>query len=309
MELRRLRYFVVLASELHYGRAADRLQIAQPALSQQIKILERELDTRLFDRTRRRVELTPAGQVLLEHATDLLQRADRAAELTQLTGRGLRGRLRLAFTRSAPAGVSAEIVDAFRARHPGIELDLTVASTGANIKQLLDGQVDAAFVRPPLSDSRLDCLTVAVEPLAVALPAGHPLAQCRAIRPAELRGEPVVSWPRANGPGLHDTLYAQVWGQQPPRMVREEPDEDHMLRAVADGTGIAVCMQAKLTSLRVPGVVVRPFRSPAPTVELGLARRIDNTSDALGHLLAIASQYALADRAVPSPDNPRISTE
>ncbi|MFL6073605.1 MAG: LysR substrate-binding domain-containing protein [Mycobacteriales bacterium] len=290
MDLRRLRYFQAVACQLHFGRAAEALHIAQPALSQQIRALERELGVELLDRDRRHVRLTPAGRALLEEANELLARADRAVEKTRLAARGLAGQLRVSYTRSSPGGPAADLIAAYRDRYPDVAVELMVGYHRRHVEQLLDGELDAAFVRPPLTEERIAIRTVAHEPLMVALPGTHPLARRRAIRPEQLHDEPVVSWPRGNGPGLYDTIQLKVWGAHPVRIVAEEPDEEHMLHAVAAGAGVAVCIAGKLSTLRIPGLTVRRFAAPPPTVPLALAWRPDHLSEPLRHLLDLAAE-------------------
>lgn len=147
-----------------------------------------------------------------------------------------------------------------------------------------------AVVWPPIADPTISCLVIDREPLAVALPARHPLARRRRLRPADLATEDVVSWPRANGPGLYDAIVSQVWADRPARIRDTQPDDEHMMRAVGEGTGIGVCVESKLRGLRVPGVVVRPFAPPAPTAALGMAWRTDTTNSAVRTLLEFAEQ-------------------
>ncbi len=274
MELRRLRYFCAVAEELHFGRAADRLALAQPGLSQQIKALEAELGTSLFVRSSRRVSLTEAGAVLYAEARSLLAAADALEARVRAVAAGGAGRLRVHTTRSAPTGVAAALIDRFRDECPGVELQLVTGFTGWNLEELRAGRSDVVFVRPPVdADDGVALVDLGEEELVVALPADHPLAARRRLRPVELRGEAVVSWPRRNAPGMHDRIEAQVWGGRRPNVVREEPDDEQVLRAVAAGVGLAVMIGTRLASLRVPGVAVRRFGVPAPTVGLALAWR------------------------------------
>jgi DNA-binding transcriptional LysR family regulator len=294
MELRRLRYFVAMATELHFGRAATRLGIAQPALSQQIRKLEAELSVRLLERSsgNRAVALTEPGRVLLGEATELLERAARAAALTKAAAQQPGGRLRVSYTRSAPNEPARSIVAEFRRRYPSVEVLLTLGYTGLHIEQLRSGQLDAAFVRPPLDEPDLDLLVVGADPLVVALPAGHRLARRRRVRPAELAGEPVVSWPRRNAPGLHDLIRDAVWGWDAQReVVCEEPDDEQVLRAVAAGAGVAVLPSARLATLKVPSVVIRRFADPAPTTALAVAWRRADAAAALACFLEVAHSY------------------
>src|SRR3954447_23201404 len=155
MELRQLRTFVAVAEELHFHRAAQRLYIAQPSVSQQIKTLECELGVKLFDRDRRNVALTPAGTLLLDEARELLARAEHALSVVRTAGAGERGRLRLSLTRSLTGGIAGAIVNAFRERFPEVDLELGVGNTMSHGQQLHGGTIDAVLVRPPLEDPTL----------------------------------------------------------------------------------------------------------------------------------------------------------
>lgn len=293
MDLRQLRTFVAVARERHFGRAAERLHIAQPAVSQQIRALEADLGTRLFDRTSRSVELTAAGRTLLAGAPEILERMARLAEATRATGRALRGELRLNYARTSPVGVAADIVEEFRRRHPDVTLLTDTASTGRSLAQLLDGSLDAAFVRLPLNDrADLSILEVSHDLLAVALPARHRLAKRRAIATAELHGEKIVFWPREQGPGFHDWIVDQVFGGQLPKIARIEPDTEQMVRAVARGAGCAVTTDARASMLSLPGVVFRPFTEPAPAAPLGLAWRTAVRTAPLRQFVAVARKLA-----------------
>jgi len=272
VDLRRLRYFCAVAEELHFGRAADRLGVAQPGLSQQVKVLEAELGTTLFERSSRRVSLTEAGRILYPDARALLGAAGAMEDRVRAVAAGRAGRLRVHTTRSAPSGVTAELVDSFRASFPAVDLELVTGFTGWNLDELRAGRSDVVFVRPPVdADEGVELVELGVEELVVALPAAHRLAERRRLRPADLQGEDVVSWPRRNAPGMHDRIEAQVWGGRSPQVVREEPDDEQVLRAVAAGVGVAVMIGTRVESLHFPGVSVRRFALPAPTVGLALA--------------------------------------
>ena len=292
LELRRLRYFCAVAEELHFGRAADRLGVSQPGLSQQVQVLEAELGAQLLVRGGRRVGLTAVGAVLYPEASALLASAAALEARVRSAAAGGAGRLRVHTTRSAPTGVAAALVDRFRAEVPAVELDLVTGFTGWNLEELRAGRSDVVFVRPPVDpDEGVEIVDLGEEELVVALPAHHHLASSsrRRVRPAELSGEEVVSWPRRNAPGMHDRIEAQVWGGRLPRVVREEPDDEQVLRAVAAGVGVAVMIGARLASLRPPGVVVRRFVSPAPTVGLALAWRPSVAPPAAARFVALAT--------------------
>jgi DNA-binding transcriptional LysR family regulator len=274
VELRQLRSFVAVAEELHFRRAADRLHLAQPSVSQQVRTLEDELGVRLFDRDRRGVALTAAGATLLEDARDLLARSARAAERAREVGAGSRGRLRLSLTRSLTGGLAGEIVEAFRERYPEVSLELSVGYTSLHAEQLRHGLIDVAFVRPPLLDAALEEHELAREPLVCVLPTGHRLARRRVVARDDLLGEPLVFWPREHGPGPWEQMLGAVYGDgRRPAVARTEPEEERLVSAVAEGAGVSFIMLERSRTLRIPGAVFRRFGAPEPTVGIALAWR------------------------------------
>ncbi|MQY08838.1 LysR family transcriptional regulator [Actinomadura macrotermitis] len=287
MELRHLRYFVAVAEELHYGRAAQRLHVAQPGLSQQIKAFERELGVELFARNRRGVALTAAGAALLPAATDVLARADAAVELARRHGTGEAGRLTISLTRSAPRRVVTELVDPFRAAHPAVEVRVTSGFTAQDEQRLRDRSIDAAFLRM-LDDPRDDLAdrTVGTEAIVAAVPSADPLARKRRLRRADVTGRPLVWWPREHGPRMWDRMLDEVFGEGVrPEPAHWEPEEEHMLHAVAQGHGVTFITEGKAAALHVPGVAVRRFAEPVPTVPITLAWLRGNPNPALRRFL------------------------
>jgi DNA-binding transcriptional LysR family regulator len=303
MELRQLRSFVVLAEELHFRHAADRLHIAPPSLSQQLRRLEDSLGVRLLERDRRSVALTPAGAALLPEARAVLAAADHAAAVARATAAGERGRLRLNHTRSLTGGIAGEIVEAFRATHPAVELVLDVGTTTLNAVALRDDLIDVAFVRPPLVDEGLDVLDLGREPMVCVLPTRHPLARRRTVRPQDVRGEPLVWWPEGHAPAPWRDMLAELYGEDPaewPTVARAEPEEERIVSAVAAGSGISFIGLERSRSLRVPGAVYRRFAAPEPTMGIALAWRRGADLPALRRLREIAERAAAA-RATPPP--------
>ena len=295
MELRQLRTFVAVAEELHFHRAAQRLFIAQPSVSQQIRTLESELGVRLFDRDRRSVTLTVAGSALLGEARDLIARADHAAAVVRAAGAGERGRLRLSLTRSLTGGIAGEIVKAFRERYPGVELDVTVGNTMMHVQQLHSGDIDVGFVRPPLLDPELEELALGREPMVCVLPKGHRLTRRSSIRREDLEGEPLVWWPEEHGPGAWREVRQDVFGAPPwPPIARVEPEEERIVSAVAEGAGVSMIMYERSRSLRIPGAVYRRFKPPEPAMGIALAWRRGETLPALHRLTELAAAIARA---------------
>ncbi|MGW2956803.1 LysR family transcriptional regulator [Streptomyces eurythermus] len=293
MELRHLRYFVAVAEELHFGRAAQRLHVAQPGLSQQIKALERELAVELFTRNRRGVTLTDAGTALLPAAKDILARAAAAMELARHHGTGQAGRLTLSLTRSAPRGVVTELVDSFRAANPAVKVWVTSGFTARDEQRLRDRSIDAAFLRM-LNDPRDDLAgrTVGDEAIMAAVPSTDQLARKRRLSRADVTGRPLVWWPREHGPRMWDRMLDQVFGEgvRPP-VAHWEPEEEHMLHAVAQGHGITFITEGKAATLHVAGVAIRRFADPVPTVPITLAWSRDNRNPALRRFLEHTSGH------------------
>jgi DNA-binding transcriptional LysR family regulator len=295
MELRQLRSFVAVADELHFRRAADRLHLTQPSVSQQIRTLEAELGVRLFDRNRRGATLTPAGAALLSEARDLLNRADHAAAIARATGTGERGRLRMSLTRSLTGGIAGAIITAYRDRYPDVELALSLGTTMLHVEQLHAGEIDVGFVRPPLEDPRLQELILGREPMVCVLPRGHRLTRRAAVRPRDLHGEPLVWWPEAHGPGAWREVRREVCGEPPwPPLAREEPEEERIVSAVAEGAGISFIMLGRSRSLRIPGAVYRRFAPPEPTMGIAIAWRTGDHLPTLHRLRELAAELAQA---------------
>ena len=302
MELRHLRYFVTVASELHFARAAQRLFVSQPALSQQIRSLEGELGLRLLERNRRGVRLTSEGLAFLTEATAVVRQADRALEVARALAQGATGRLRLSYARTLFSGLPELIVSEYQRRFPGVELTTESGTTGANIQRLRTGDLDVAFVMTPIEDAgELRWVDIATEPIVVALPRGHPLSRRRRIRREELAAVPLVYYPRHQSAGFYDRSLAQVYGSADvPNIVRLEPSEERILVAVAEGAGISLLLEERAATLRYPGVMYRRFADPEPTGALGVAFRPD-LSLAARHFVDLAQELAHQPKTVRHP--------
>jgi DNA-binding transcriptional LysR family regulator len=301
MELRQLSSFVAVAEELHFRRAAERLHLAQPSVSQQIRRLEAELGVELFRRDRRGAELTAAGEALLPEARGLLARADEAAAVARSTGMGERGRLRLSLTRSLTGGVAGAIVDAYRARYPDVELELGVGTTMLHVEQLLEGDIDVGFVRPPLEHAALEELVLGREPMVCVLPRGHRLTKRTTVRPSDLEGEPLVWWAESHGPGAWREVRREVYGEPPwPEIDRTEPEEERIVSAVAEGAGVSFIMLERSRSLRIPGAVYRRFASPEPTMGIAIAWRRGDSLPTLERLRELAAEVARRPPKLPT---------
>jgi DNA-binding transcriptional LysR family regulator len=294
MELRHLRYFVAVAEEGHVTRAAERLGIQQPPLSQQIRALETELDAQLFHRKPRGVELTPAGRAFFDEAKAILARVGDAVAATKRAARGEAGRIGIGFTSSASFHPFVpRAIRAFRERHPLVALTLEESGTTELVDALRSEAIDAAFVRSPVGESAdLTVRPLLEEPMVAALPSGHPLSGTGNPLPlAAHAGEIFILYRRPVGPGLHDAIIAacdragfspQI-GQEAPRMLST-------LSLVAAGLGVTLVPKS-MSRLQVEGVAYRGLDPSAQlTAPLNLAYRRSEISEAVRRFVALVQR-------------------
>lgn len=288
MELRHLRYFVAVAEELHFHRAAERLHISQPPLSQQIRALEGELGVLLLERNRRSVSLTAAGAVFLNEAREILASVDRASEAARSVARGEAGRVAIGFVGSAMHGTLPGMLRAYRRAFPRVQLVLTELPTAAQLEALLAGRIDVGVVRPPVREPALALETIHTEPFVVALPEDHPLASHEEVALAELVEEPFVLLARREAPGLHESLgQAMADAGGVPHVVQEAREMQTVVGLVAAGLGVSL-VPASVGADEHRGVAYRPVAGSAPTVALALAWRPDDKSPVLAAFLDTA---------------------
>jgi DNA-binding transcriptional LysR family regulator len=289
VELRHLRYFVAVAEELSFTRAAERLHIAQPPLSTQIRNLEAALGVALFDRSRRQVALTDAGELLLEESRRLLTQIEQALSATRTAGEGEAGRLTIGFIPSASTSTLPGHLRAFRRRHPGVELFLRELPPDELAAQLHAGALDLCFLYLPFDDPRLEQVVVAREPLVAALPEDHRLARStRVLRLADLRDEPFVLPARHHMPGLHARVLAacRSAGFEPEPVQRDVWLLQTVLGLVAAGLGVALVPES-IRDAYSTGVAFRPLRDAGDPVELGAVWRADDASPTLRNFVAL----------------------
>jgi DNA-binding transcriptional LysR family regulator len=276
MELRHLRYFLTVAEELHFGRAAERLFICQPPLSQQIQQLERELGVRLFFRTNRRVQLTPAGTAFREHAQRILEQTSEAARAAQRADRGETGRLIVGFAGSAAYTGLPQSIQRFRRNYPDVELSLRELRTPQQVEALLGDRLDVGVVRSAdLGHERLCQRVLLRESWVIALPKKHPLARRVKLPLASLANEDFVLYPQEVGPGMYNQVVSlcQRAGFTP-RPAQQATQITTIISLVAAGLGVALA-PASVQSMRWPGVVYRSLADAAPRIALTLAWRRD----------------------------------
>lgn len=295
MELRHLRYFIAVAEELHFGRAAQVLGISQPPLSQQIQALEQELGARLFERTNRRVALSEAGRLFLEEARLVLAQVDKAADVARRAQLGELGEMKIGFTSSAPFNSSIpKAIYAFRQRFPAVHLNLKEMSSRDVADALLDESIEVGLMRPlPLPDE-LVATELFREPLVAVLNADHPLAQGseRGLQLAALASEPFVFFPRSYGSGLHAQLLslARQAGFSP-HFAQEAGEAMTIIGLVSAGLGVSV-LPASFQRMRIDGVVYRTLLDADAMTAVWLVQRRENASAMAGAFVELLTRKA-----------------
>ncbi|WCS27000.1 LysR family transcriptional regulator [Methylobacterium sp. NMS14P] len=286
-----LRCFAAVAEELHFGRAAARLNMTQPPLSRQIQVLERVLDVQLLERTSRTVRLTAAGRSFLPEAQRILRLAETATHVTRQVAAGRAGVLKFGFTAASAYDFLPRLVTAFRRALPDVTLALREMVSKDQIEELLAGRIDAALVRPPVTHPDLIAVRALAEPLVVALPAGNPLALRDGLTPADLGREPLIGYAPNEARYFHDLVLGLVAEAEiRPPMVQQLTQIHSILALVRAALGIAL-VPAAAERLRFEGVVFRPLALPAPRpVELLLAWRRDADDPLIAQLVSIVAE-------------------
>jgi DNA-binding transcriptional LysR family regulator len=309
LELRQLRYFIAVAEEKHFGRAALRLHMTQPPLSQAIQGLEQLLGTALFVRTKRSVALTPAGNALLPEALRILQQAAALPELVSRAAGGSAGTLSLSFISTADYSILPPLLLRFRERFPQVRINLREATTDIQLDELMLDKIDAGLLLPPLPEKikpQLDYLPLLSEPLLAAIPSGwrpdrqpgRPSKGVRGKAKATANGDnaislkalaelPLIIFPRRISPAFHDTIIACFRDAGvTPHIGQEAIQMQTIIGLVSAGMGMALVPQS-VSNLKRPGVEYRSLHDAAPLIETGLAWRRDNASPVLAALLAM----------------------
>ncbi|MEO3827133.1 LysR family transcriptional regulator [Actinomadura sp. B10D3] len=287
LPLPQLHAFVVLAEELHFGHAADRLGIAQPPLSQQIRRLEGKVGHALFTRGPGRVALTPAGRELLPAARRAL--GDLAAGLAaaRAAGDGRTGRLRIGFAASLALTVLPGLLRTFRRRFPGVDLDIREMTTAPQLTALRDRTIDIGLLREPPDEAGLVFETVVTEPFVAVLPAAHPLAAQRTVRVADLAGSPFVLLPRTAGPGLYDRITGLCAAAGfAPRVVQDAVEWQTVCALVEAGLGVSLA-PAGIRRIRLRGVAFRRIEPGDARTRVAAAWRPGDPGPLVANLLAV----------------------
>ena len=295
-DLNQLRCFVAVAEELHFGRAAARLNMTQPPLSRQIQVLEHIIDASLLERTSRSVRLTLAGRSFLPEARRILKLSESAAEVARRISQGKAGSIKIGFTATTAYSFLPELIKACRKRMPDIDLSLKEMVSGDQFEALATGQIDVGLLRPPIARPEFASLRVLIEPLLAAIPEDHPLAEADNIALEDLNGQPFVMYSPFEARYFHDLLVAQFTRAEIlPRYVQHLTQIHSILALVCAGLGLAV-VPAAATGLNFRGVRLLPLRLRAPApVELFLVWRRGDESPLLPALVEIAGTIAPKD--------------
>jgi DNA-binding transcriptional LysR family regulator len=289
-ELRHLRYFAAVADELHFGRAAARLAVSQPALSVQVQQLEALVRARLLTRHSRHVSLTDAGRVLAEGARRVLREIDAVVEATRQADAGAVGVLRIGFGPTLMISTLAQVVQSYRSRFPDVRMDLRELATAEQIEALLRGDLDVGFVRGAETDPRLHVELFAREPLLIAVYRDHALARASRVALSALAHDPWVLFPRAIAPQLHEQVM-RVCRQAgfTPNVVQESREVYTTVGLVGAGVGVTIVPEA-VQRMSWRGVVYKPI--PRATVRLSMVRPSGAIRPVVDGFLAIARKAA-----------------
>ncbi len=291
LEFRHLRYFVAVAEELHFGRAALRLHVSQPPLSQQIQKLERLLGYALFNRTSRSVSLTPPGEEFLQRARHTLRKVQRDIEETRSIGRGEVGSLHVGFVGSGMLTTLPGILRSYRETYPQVALHLHESFTSRVVEGLESGTLDAGILRDGDPSEGLEVATIFSEPYVAVLPANHPRAKQKSISPGALRGDPFVFYPRSAGTRAFEkplTIFEEYGFR--PQIVQEAPHWLTIIRLVGAGLGVSIA-PACVRRIMSPDVVCVSLRDTKAVSNLELAQRAGESRAIVKRFAAIVNRF------------------
>ena len=301
MELRHLRYFVATAEELNFRRAAERLHVAQPALSVQIRQLEEEIGAPLLDRDRHHVALTPAGRVFLEHSRRLLRAAEEAVHAAGRAARGETGRLAIGFIAQLSYEWLPNVLRSFRQRSPDVEIILTELTPTRQIEELVARRLDLGIIGLGLPDphEELEVAVMSEDNLVAALPHDHPLARRRQLALADLAKEKFIFTVRTDSPAFNPWLLGLCYRAGfEPAIALEADRSPSVVNYVAAGFGIGI-FPSQIGRLKMPTVRFVPLDDATPKYQLCVAWRRDNESPALARFLATARTVVAAPGTKP----------
>lgn len=295
MELRHLRYFIAVAEELSFTRAAERLHIGQPPLSQQIQALEAEVGAQLLERSKRWVRLTEAGKLFLADARRVLALSEQAVQTARRAQRGETGELRIGFTFSTPfTPLFATVINRYRQRYPGVTLTLRDMATLPQLTAISAREMDLGLVRQP-EENIADGVILSVlrqDPLLLVLPQGHPLARRDTVAVSELKGLPFVMYPQSAGTGIYPQILRLCRAAGfVPQVAMEAGEASTIVGLVAAGCGVSV-LPSPFDSIRMEGVCYRPISDAGASTALLLARRADDQSPLVQAFVKLAQEAA-----------------
>ncbi|MGG0277984.1 LysR substrate-binding domain-containing protein [Bacillus rhizoplanae] len=288
MDIRKMRYFIMVAEELNFSRAAERLRMAQPPLSQEIRKLEEELGVQLFHRTKRMVELTDAGKIFLEGSQQTLFQLERAIKETQLAAEGKIGNLIIGFVDSTE--IVIEVLNKFRERFPKIHLILREMTTEQQLKALYEKQIHIGFIRSKQNNEILSSEVCSEESLRLVLHQDHPFASLPEIPLQLLIDEPFILFPRHLGPNFYDLIisYFRDHGVSL-KVVQEAIQMQTIVNLVATGMGVSV-VPSSVESYKRSGVIYKKIQETTPKVNLYVGWRQDEKSAVIDHFLTVVRE-------------------
>ncbi|MEM8677423.1 MAG: LysR family transcriptional regulator [Cyanobacteria bacterium P01_G01_bin.67] len=286
MELRHLKYFVAVGEELHFGRAAAKVQITQPVISDQIRRLEQELGVKLFFRTKRTVKLTEPGKIFFTEAKQILERVDKAVSAAQKADRGELGSFTIGYTGPALYTLLPKIIRTFRDRYPQVELVLKEICTNEQVEALNSGNIEVGFLHPPI-DGEFEYISIMTEKMVLALPEDHPLSTFTEVPISKLSDQSFILFPRREGASLYSRILSicQEAGFNP-KVVQEASPQPTMIGLVAAGIGVSF-VSSSLENLNRPGVVYRQLDVTTPELELVAAWKTEQVSPVLQKFLQV----------------------
>ncbi|MFC9539878.1 LysR substrate-binding domain-containing protein [Lysinibacillus sp. NPDC056959] len=292
MDIRKMRYFIMVAEELNFSRAAERLRMAQPPLSQEIRKLEEELGVQLFHRTKRMVELTDAGKIFLEGSQQTLLQLERTIKETQLAAEGKIGSLIIGFVDSTE--IVIEVLNKFRERFPKIHLILREMTTEQQLKALYEKQIHIGFIRSKQNNGILSSEVCSEESLRLVLLQDHPFASLPEIPLQLLIDEPFILFPRHMGPNFYDLIISYFWDHGVSiNVVQEAIQMQTIVNLVATGMGVSV-VPSSVESYKHPGVIYKKIQETTPKVNLYVGWREDEKSAVVNHFLTVVREmYAI----------------
>jgi DNA-binding transcriptional LysR family regulator len=299
VELRRVRYFVAVAEELHFRRAAQRLHLAQPALSQQVRKLELELGVQLLHRNKRGVALTTAGAAFLHEARRVLRQADEAARTAQGARDGVLGNLRVGHPADTLPSMLLRVLARFATSHPGVNVAPETVSMRRAVEDVRAGRLDVAVVGLPAPVSGLQVTPLDVEGTVAAIADRHPLSGRPSVPMERLADEQLVLLPRSTNPAFFDSVAAafRTANIAPSLIESAEPLVMHALTTVAAGLGIALLPSSAAERYSAHGVTFRPLDAPSPTTEIALVSRADGNETMVSAFLRVARTLEPAPRS------------